>query len=377
MRLAQANVERLTFLTTRVGGDRSFWTHDPDRWLRPEVRAGLCAATGVPEEAIEGLTMRDLEGTLFPILAPRATIRWVMPLGKSGHAGYRPTRAGLACCPVCLAQSPFLRREWRLSFVTACPAHGVELLDACPECGAAYAPLSNDLGRGRSWVGQREPPFAWCAECGHDFREDEPPSPAAGLTGFQAGLASALETGVMVWPGQGADPSEVLALEGFDVLHQLLAVLLLPEVQGGVVAASGLRGPQAQPERRNRSFEDFGLADRRLLLVQLAWLIGEWPGRFVGLMRLQGVTRRPLVVNMSPIPEWYDEVAEQLSQRNGKRPRPVAHIEPHLSLEAMQARLAEAQTDLERRRWSVLCRLIETPDLQVVARQVGMSDQTV
>ena len=96
-----------------------------------------------------------------------------MPLGKAGHAGYRPTRAGLACCPVCLAQSPFLRREWRLSFVTACPSHGVELLDACPECGAAYAPLSNGLGRGRSWVGQRELPFAWCAECGHDFGEGQ------------------------------------------------------------------------------------------------------------------------------------------------------------------------------------------------------------
>lgn len=181
----------------------------------------------------------------------------------------------------------------------------------------------------------------------------------------------------MVWPGQDAGPSEVPALEGFDVLHQLLAVLLLPEVQRGVVAASGLPGPGRRPDQRNGSFEDFSLADRRLLLTQLAWLIGEWPGRFVGLMRLQGLTRRPLVINMSPIPEWYDGVAEQLSRRNGKRPRPVAHVEPHLSLQAMQALLAEAQTDLERRRWTVLCLLMETPDLQVVARQVGMSDQTV
>ncbi|MGX9688527.1 hypothetical protein ACTQ9L_15455 [Deinococcus wulumuqiensis] len=107
----------------------------------------------------------------------------------------------------------------------------------------------------------------------------------------------------MVWPGQDAGPSEVPALEGFDVLHQLPAVLLLPEVQRGVVAASGLPGPGRRPDRRNGSFEDFPLADRRLLLTQLAWLIGEWPGRFVGLMRLQGVTRRPLVINMSPIPE--------------------------------------------------------------------------
>ncbi|AFD27802.1 hypothetical protein DGo_PC0010 (plasmid) [Deinococcus gobiensis I-0] len=371
MRLAHANVERLTYLTTWVGGDRSFWTHDPDRRLRPDVRAGLSAATGVPEGAIDALTLKRFEGTLFPALAPRATIRWLMPLGKG--SGYRHGRAGLAFCPGCLSEDQHLRQEWRLSFVTCCPRHVTALLDSCPSCGSAYAPLSNDLGRGRAWLGERELPFAWCPECGHDLRRSPTGEVAPELSRFQATLLAALEDDAMEWPGAG----EVPALEGFDVLHQLLAVLRLPEAQRGVVAASDLTGPARMPGRRNGSFEDWALADRRLLLVQLAWLLGEWPHRFLGLMRLQGVTRRPLVYNMSPIPPWYDVVAEQVSQRNGKRPRPVVTLAPHLSLPAMQARRDAADTELERRRWDILCRLAQTPDVVEVARHVGVSDQTV
>lgn len=373
MRLAHANVERLTYLTAWVGGDRSFWTHDPDRWLRSDVAQGLHEATGVPLEEIESMPLRSFEGRLFPPLAPRATIRWVMPLGKALRASYQHSRAGLSCCPVCLAEQPFLRREWRLSFVTCCERHGTQLLDACPQCGSPYAPLTNDLGRGRTWVGERELPFAWCPECGSDLREAVIQPAAPGLLAFQARLLEALESGTMLWPCLG----EVPALEGFDVLHQLLSVLMLPEVQRGMVSASGLPGPQRQPERRNRSFEDFGQADRRLLMGQLAWLIEEWPGRFVGLMKLQGVTRRPLVYNMAPIPDWYDEVAEELSLRNGKRPLKVVHLEPHLTAAQMRGRRDTASSVRERLRWDILCGVVETPHLLAVARRLGVSDQQV
>lgn len=40
-----------------------------------------------------------------------------------------------------------------MSFVTHCPHHGIELIDACPACAASYAPLTNDLRRGRAWWG--------------------------------------------------------------------------------------------------------------------------------------------------------------------------------------------------------------------------------
>ena len=55
----------------------------------------------------------------------------------------------------------------------------------------------------------------------------------------------------------------------------------------------------------------------------------------------------------------------------------MAHLEPHLTLKGMQARWDAAPTELERQRWDILCRLVETPDLQAVAQQVGVSDQKV
>lgn len=44
-------------------------------------------------------------------------------------------------CPECFRQAPFHRRLWALAYVTACPVHGTELIDACSACGSAL-----DLG---------------------------------------------------------------------------------------------------------------------------------------------------------------------------------------------------------------------------------------
>jgi hypothetical protein len=49
----------------------------------------------------------------------------------------------------------------------------------------------------------------------------------------------------------------VPALEGFDMLHQLLSVLALEAPQRYVAEAWGLPGPQTLPERLRRSFEEF------------------------------------------------------------------------------------------------------------------------
>lgn len=47
-------------------------------------------------------------------------------------------------CQACLSESPFCRRVWELSLVTACPRHGCLLIDECPKCG-----------RRLSWVRER------------------------------------------------------------------------------------------------------------------------------------------------------------------------------------------------------------------------------
>jgi hypothetical protein len=40
-------------------------------------------------------------------------------------------------CPACVRAGKSHQRSWLLAFVTACPEHGCELIDACQKCGYA------------------------------------------------------------------------------------------------------------------------------------------------------------------------------------------------------------------------------------------------
>lgn len=80
---------------------------------------------------------------------------------------------------------------------------------------------------------------------------------------------------------------------------------------------------------------------------------------------------------MTPSPERYDAVAEQVSLRNGKRPLKVVHLEPHLTLAQLEERRETAPSTRERQRWAILCRLVQEPNILAVARELGVGDQQV
>ena len=119
---------------------------------------------------------------------------------------------------------------------------------------------------------------------------------------------------------------------GFDVLHQLLHVLMQPEPGRYLAEVLGLPSTQRFLERRNRSSEDFDLGGRRALLVQLAYLIRDWPHRLLEVCAGAGITRKPLVVNLPVIPTWYDLEAEQVCRVNGHRTCRSVLLLPHLTL---------------------------------------------
>lgn len=68
-------------------------------------------------------------------------------------------------CPHCLHDDPFLRHAWEHCFVTACPTHGIHLIDHCPSCGE---PLETS-----------RPDIVYCS-CGFDLRHT-PVQPAPSL----------------------------------------------------------------------------------------------------------------------------------------------------------------------------------------------------
>ncbi|WP_293911148.1 TniQ family protein [Deinococcus sp.] len=82
VRLAHANVLRLTYLSHYLTGDHNFWKNDPDRHLRDEMFSSLTRATGVSEADLRDLMLPRFAGLLFDRLHPRAGSRWVLPYAK-------------------------------------------------------------------------------------------------------------------------------------------------------------------------------------------------------------------------------------------------------------------------------------------------------
>ena len=371
IRLAHANGQRLTYLTTQLTQDPNYWVHDPDRHLRSVVADALAEASGLEHVALRAMLLTRFDDRLFPRLGRQASVRWVLPLVSQG---YRRPRNTALYCPGCLAEpaNVHLPLTWRLSFMTACERHALQLRDACPHCAASFAPALNDLGVGQNWSLNAQLPFRWCWRCGGDLRTGGEPASAADLD-FQARLTRALESGWMPWDTL----LEVPALEGFDVLHQLLNVLMQP-APGKYMAEVALQlGPQTLPERRNRSFEDFDLPGRRALLGQLAHLISSWPDRLLEVCEGADLTRRPLVLNLPEIPSWYDVVAEQVSRANGHRPYRRVPLVPHLTLDGIAQRRAAAATPSEYRRWEILWHYQQHPEMLPISRKLGLSWELV
>ena len=71
----------------------------------------------------------------------------------------------LQVCPSCVAKESYVKADWDLSHVVACPEHECLLVDACASCGSA---ISTD----RAFTG-------YCAECGAAFGRIEAPRASA------------------------------------------------------------------------------------------------------------------------------------------------------------------------------------------------------
>lgn len=118
-------------------------------------------------------------------------------------------------CPQCLSDAAYVRCLWDVSLVRACPAHGCELLSACPACGKS--------------VRQSRARTCHCS-CGFDLRQSRitaaAPSQLAVAELVQAKLSSDLSEGggCVVARSMGIPVSDLLGLD-LDVLCEVLVTL--------------------------------------------------------------------------------------------------------------------------------------------------------
>jgi len=307
VRSACANGMDIRHLWTNVFGQGAKPPKHLDSNPSARVIEGLSARSGLEPIQFQDATVVAMQQSLFPEWK-QGRMRWVL-FGKDARS-----TGHLQFCPDCLAKAnPYFRTVDRLSFMAVCPEHGTPLLDRCPSCGHQV-----DLLRFGARFGGCSESMCHCRRCGWDFRRltvvsalgQNAPYPTAleAVAGLQARILGGLRDGWMESPGEGPVYT-FLFLEGLRQVINLLcarstASRLLKTLDGHVDGLGAF--PGLGPEGKSHCFENLRVQTRLWLLSAAAWLLAEWPTRFIAVCKEAGLSASDTVQNdKGTLPFWY------------------------------------------------------------------------
>jgi hypothetical protein len=291
IRLAMAHGLKLQTFCHAVWPDLPIWNRDIDKCAENGLLSDLARLTTTPQEIVRQTTLRAYEGLLYEHHNPFGTTPWIMPIGV-----YHRTRRcfGQQFCPKCLASHPFLKKQWRLAFVTLCTEHGVFLEDRCPRCGIP-------LHFHRSEMGDRNRPpnpkhLTRCSSCHRDLaRMRSRPAPTDGLL-TQKWLLETMAQGYAVIPHHGPVYSHLL-FEGL----QILIYLCSGRWRHGHHRCLQDAGVTEEP---NSTFETRSIEDRFKLVSTATHIVQQWPDAFDAAAEEQHQLSAYLLSKRGTAPYW-------------------------------------------------------------------------
>jgi len=290
-----------------LGHAHPMWNRDLDKQMSPELRTALKAVTAVTDDQLDRAELKSLESYVCEHVNINGLSRWIVPLSIYHRKRKTP---GLTCCPICLATDavPYYRRTWRLSFVTVCTRHHVELLDACPQCKGPIVPHRLDVGP--DGFSPRSNLFVRCFQCGSDFRKVVPQRADPTLVAWTKLLEQATADGFVRW----ADMPPMYSLLFFNglrpVMRTIISEVLLPRDHGD------LQG----------DFDKLPLEWRRIAVAESAKMLaaGAEPARCYA--KNAALRYNTLVPNEASAPFWLVELLTPL-KRSQHPKRSSAEIE--------------------------------------------------
>ncbi|WP_448204330.1 TniQ family protein [Azospirillum sp. sgz302134] len=259
------------------GGDRN--PRDLDRYGDIHLLSTLADKTGISVETLEQATFRRWAGIAFERDDGLVKLDWLPPAGRE-----RAKRCfGQQVCPLCLAEDtvPFLRLDWRLSFITACPTHKRLLLDRCPACNESFSVLRQNKFGG-----------VFCWSCGTDVRRFIGDPPPVDPLPTQEELLITLSQGWKTLGSYGPVYS-FTALRILSLIVRLIAGGRHAYALREWVANQGSRlavPPETLPRVRDGALLT---ARARSVIVAMAhYVMEEWPHRFVAAAQEVGMSSR-------------------------------------------------------------------------------------
>jgi transposase len=231
-------------------------------WRRPHraLIDGLAQRTGVSAAEIGVMTFADWLGDgrsdEMPERFSRLRFQNVRPVTRQ----MRRT----SVCPRCIAEdeTQYIRRNWTLGWITACPAHGTVLVSECPDCGTKLR--LPRLSSGDYFAPGR------CARCAFRLGRADDRRAHQSVLDLQARMLDGRDRGVFDLPGHGIIPWPV-AVALFDVLLGAVWIETKPSARTRLFARIAKDiGRDELGENPTGSYEGLAI---------LAWILAGWPDR--------------------------------------------------------------------------------------------------
>ncbi len=301
VRLSRENATKLHTFSTLVFPRRRAWNIDLDKSADDWHLARMIEHTGYGSDIIENTFLRSFAGKFYVSHNPFGITPWVMPVGVSRQ---KRKDYGLQMCPACLRsdQTPYFRREWRLSWVTVCAEHRLLLLDRCPGCSSPLMIHRGEMG----WHDNYMPAeISVCPVCEFSWRsikaiEAAFPADEQSLM-FQQKLKQVVAENWTQLPNHEI----VHVISFFNGLKQLVKLLSFSRrsqrFRQTVILKSGLQVGETQ----KRHFDLLAVEDRRRTLRLAAWLLERWPERFIEAASASRTWSAFLLAEMPNAPFWY------------------------------------------------------------------------
>ncbi|WP_081527258.1 TniQ family protein [Chromobacterium violaceum] len=313
VRLAFANGFMLhTFYDKLLGYRTPIWSRDIDRDPPLALLTLLARHTGHSVAELQPLTLLSYQGQLFEWPAT-GHWSWVRPVGVYHRQRKRP---GMQFCPLCLARPPeaYYRLPWRLALYVVCEHHQCVMEECCPACHTPIAFHRHGIGRRKTIDDQA---LRLCSRCHFDLASMNPvfcawPDPPSWQR--LRHLIAAIEHST--WDcGLLTPPCSLPFFIGVRALIGVLSGRNGRQLRQHLGNALGVEIPWHTPGQHDE-FEYQSPTERLILLLAVAWLLEDWPARFLSLCAQAHFTRSRLAEHVDQLPFWLASVADtHLDQR--------------------------------------------------------------